>query len=101
MKESERIKLEAEADTSDNDFRDTNYLRKIERAERFEKFEEDILPLLNNCISIKKEDNKFVIKTYKFGKLTFYPKANSIQFHNDGFWIKHYGLKWIKKYLIR
>jgi hypothetical protein len=100
MRESERIRLEAAADTDDNDMRDINYLRKIERAERKESFEDCVLPVLRKKYNIIQKDTQFDILTNKYGKLLFYPKANSLLICKDNYWIKKRGLKWIQKNLL-
>jgi hypothetical protein len=101
MKESERIRLEAADDKSDNDYRDVNYIRKIKRAERRESFEQYTLPLLKGKYNVIQKDNQFDILTNKFGRLIYYPKANSLLIVKDNYWIKSYGLNWIKKYLLK
>lgn len=99
MKESEEIRIEAQNDTSDNLFRDVNFLRKIERAERFEKFESEILPQIAQKYPTDKIAHGFVINTDHKGKVTFYPKSNSLLIHNNNYWVKGYGLRWMNKYL--
>ena len=101
MKESESIKKEMELDDSDNLYRSVSYLRKYERALKFESFESDIIPILEKSYLIEKYSDRFVIKTSRFGNLTYYPKANSMLIQNTNTWIKHYGLNWIKKCLIK
>ena len=96
MKESERIRAEAAADISDNDWRDVGYLRKIERAKRKESFEEYTLPLLKEKYNVIQKGNEFDILTDKFGRLLYYPKANSLLIVRDNYWVKRYGLNWIK-----
>lgn len=100
MKESERIQIEMQNDNDDNDWRDANYLRKIERAKRKESFEDYILPLLQRKFEVTIKDNEYTIFTYKYGRLIYYPKANSLLIARDNYWIKGYGVKWIQKYLI-
>jgi hypothetical protein len=100
MKESERIKQEMLSDDSDNDCRDVNYLRKIRRAERKESFQEYTLPLLKIKYPVEERENDFEIITEKYGRIIFYPKANSLLITNSNSWIKHYGLNWIKKWLL-
>ena len=100
MKESEYIKLKMEADNSDNDYRDLNYLKKIQRAERNESFIEGILPLLEKKYPIIQMEDKFKIQTDKFGILYYYPKANSLLITKDNYWAKGFGLRWIKKHLL-
>ena len=102
MKESQQIRKEMEIDTSDNDYRDFNYLRKIERAERAESFCEDILPEIKENYNVLSEcSTKYVIDTGKWGIVDYYPKSGSLLFHRRGNWIKRYGLRWIKNYLIK
>jgi hypothetical protein len=100
MKESERIKKEMVEDDSDNDFRVSNYFKKIERAERKESFEEHILPLLMAKYPVDKGDNKYEIITEKYGRIIFYPKANSLLITRNNSWIKHYALRWMTKWII-
>jgi len=100
MKESERIKAEMMSDDSDNDWRDANYLHKIKRAERKESFEETLLIGLQKSYEIKKLDNSYEIFTDKYGRIIFYPKANSLLITKDNYWVKGYAIRWINKYLI-
>jgi hypothetical protein len=100
MRESERIKKEMEEDNSDNDYRSCNYLRKIDRAERKESFEDHTLPLLEAKYPIEKGDNKYEIITEKYGRIIFYPKANSLLITRNNSWIKHYALRWMTKWII-
>lgn len=87
-------------DDSDNDFRALNYLRKIARAERKESFEEYILPLLKLKYPVENRGNDYEIITEKYGRIIFYPKANSLLFIKENNWIKHYALNWMKKWLL-
>jgi hypothetical protein len=100
MKESERIRKEMEADTSDNDFRDMGYIKKIERAERKELFEETLLIELKQKYEIIVDENSYKIKTQRFGQLIFYPKANSLLFQKTNYWIKGFAINWMKKRLL-
>jgi len=100
MKESERIRKEMNEDDSDNDWRDVNYLRKIERAIRKESFEETLLIGLQKKYKIVNNGGSYEIFTEKFGRLIFYPKANSLLITRDNYWVKHYAIKWINKYLL-
>lgn len=102
MKESEAIRIEAANDTSDNDMRDINYLRKIERAERKESFEDNLLPLLKAKYPVQSGTNgSYEIITEKYGRLLYYPKAGSLLFTRDNNWMKkRYALNWIIKWLI-
>jgi hypothetical protein len=100
MKESERIKTEMMNDTSDNDFRAANYLHKIERAKRKELFEDTLLQGLKLKYDVIEIDNRFEIITEKYGRLIYYPKANSLLISRDNVWIKRFGDKWLNKYLI-
>lgn len=101
MKESEAIRKEMEEDDSDNDYRVSNYYRKIERAERKESFEEYTLPQLKAKYPVQIEDNKYEIITEKYGRIIFYPKANSLLITKNNSWIKKYGLRWINKWLLQ
>jgi len=100
MKESDRIRKEMEEDDSDNDYRDCNYLRKLARAEKLESFREGILPKLAQKYRIEDYYTSVVIFTEQRGKITYYPKANSLLIHQNNYWVKGYGVAWIKKYLL-
>ena len=100
MKESERIRKEMNEDDSDNDCRDVNYLRKIRRAEMKESFEEIELPLLESKYKVIKKNNEYEILTSKYGRLIYYPKANSLLITRSNYWCKRYVLNWIKKNLL-
>jgi hypothetical protein len=102
IKESERIRQEALSDNSDNDYRSMNYEIKIKRAEKKELFDDKYLPLLRDkyVVTITDFGNTFIITTDKYGKLSFYPKSNSLFIHRRNYWCKNFGLKWIKKYLL-
>ena len=101
MKESEQIRQEMLDDDSDNDFRALNYFKKIERAEKLENFTEFVLPELKKKYNVTEHETDFIIETEKFGKLTYYPKSNSLCIHKNNYWAKKFGLQWIKKYLLR
>lgn len=101
MKESERIRKEMEADTSDNDFRDIGYIKKIIRAERKELFEETVLIELKQKYDVIENGNSYKIKTQRFGELILYPKANSLLFSKTNYWIKGFAINWIKKHLLK
>ena len=100
MKESERLKMEADKDDSDNDFRCLNWARKIQRAKRKEKFEEKWLPkLMRNEVVVTDWGNKYVIcyienDTQK--TVDYYPKANKSLIRHLNKWV-HPGLDWIIK----
>ena len=87
-------------DDSDNDYRSASYLNKIKRAERKESFVEYVLPLLKMKYPVNERENDFEIITEKYGRIIFYPKANSLLFSKDNNWMKHFGLNWIKKWLL-
>jgi hypothetical protein len=96
MKESERLRLEMEDDDSDNDYRFANWLRKIERAKRFEKFIESYLPILRIKFDVRETLSCGYLINQETNPFTYYPKADSIEFHNSGKWFR-YGEKYILK----
>jgi len=98
MKESDRIKKEMMEDNSDNDYRDVNYLRKIERAERKEKFEDKWLQALLQKTNVLYEARTARYEMFhpRLGTLYFYPKANRILIRAENKWYSR-GLQWLIK----
>lgn len=98
MKESERIRNEMMEDHFDNDYRDVNYLRKIERAERAETFEDRWLQVLLEKVNVTYDDKtgKYTMKHKRLGTLDFYPKSNRILIRAGNKWYIR-GLQWLIK----
>lgn len=101
MKDSEYLRKRAEEDDNDNDWRGFMWGGRIIKAERFEKFEEKVIPKLEGKgYEVETAPNGgFHIYTDVFGKLTYYPKSNSTYSHKNKKWYKDQWV-WIKYNLL-
>lgn len=86
MKESERLKIEAEQ--TDNDLSALGKYTKVLRAERKEKFEETWLEKLQEQTEVTKRDNGSYTFNSKYGMVDFFPKANKLLIRKQNKWMK-------------
>ena len=103
MKQSEAIRIEAANDMDDNDMRDINYIKKIERAERNESFQDNILPLLKAKYPVTYEarGDSYEIITEKYGRLKYFPRAASLFIAKNNQWMKKpWAFKWLQKWVV-
>lgn len=86
MKESERLRIEAEQ--TDNDLAYLGKSTKALRAERKEKFEETWLEKLQEQTEVTKRDNGSYTFDSKYGIIDFFPKANKLLIRKQNKWKK-------------
>ena len=84
----------------ESDFDWANDAKRRWRREKLNYFLENILPALEKKYKVAElENDKFIIFT-EWNKLAYYPKSNSLYNYSKRYWVKGYGLNWIKKYLL-
>lgn len=86
MKESERLKIEAEQ--TDNDLAALGKYTKVLREERKEKFEETWLERLQEQTEVTKRDNESYTFDSKYGIIDFFPKKNKLLIRKQNKWKK-------------
>ena len=86
MKESERLRIEAEQ--TYNDLAALGKYTKVIRAERKEKFEETWLEKLKEQTEVAKRDNGSYTFDSKYGIIDFFPKANKLLIRRQNKWKK-------------
>ena len=86
MKESERLRIEAEK--TDNDLKALRKYTKVLRAERKEKFKETWLEKLQEQTKITKRKNGSYTFDSKYGLIDFFPKANKLLIRKQNKWKK-------------
>jgi hypothetical protein len=101
MKQSEYLKQQRDEDTSDNDWRPARWEQRINKALRYEKFEEKVIPLLKEKgYKVEAVSNGgFAIYSQKYGKIIYYPGANSSYSHYHKKWFQNQWM-WIKYNLL-
>lgn len=100
MKESEKLKIEAQQE--DNDFRAMGKMKKAIRQQRLERFEDYIPKLEAREIKVYEFDgakHTLDTQTDEFGIVDFFPKANKVLIRKKNKWEEH-GLKWLVKNLL-
>ncbi len=99
MKKSEQLRIEA--GSIESDIKYLGAANKIMRAEREERFEENILPELRKRFVVEENENFIRIDTQEYGTITIYPKANKLNIHKGNRWIKRGGVRWIINNLLK
>ncbi len=100
MKESEKLKLQAEQE--ENDIKAFAIYTKALREKRFERSAFYIQKLNASGYTTKQypDQGKITIEQTKFGTVDFYPKANKILIRKQNKWSKA-GANWILKNLLK
>ncbi len=86
MKESEKLRIEAEQ--TDNDLSALGKYTKVLRAERKEGFEETWLEKLQEQTEVTKRDTGSSTFDSKYGLIDFFPKANKLLIRKQNKWKK-------------
>ena len=74
--------------------------KKEQRNERFEKFQEEIMPKITELKIGNYEEDLYRVKLYLIdGVCFFYPKSDKVLICRDNKWISN-GANWIKKNVI-
>ena len=98
MKESERLRIEA--DKEENDLAFLGKMSKVMRTERNERFEDNWLKKLKAITEVTKRDNGSYTFNSKYGTIDYFPRANNLLIRSENKWKKP-ALKWIIKYIIK
>ena len=91
-----------EAASEDNDLKFMGLQKRAVRQKRLERFNDEFLPIIKkseNVLNLAVEENKITFDTAKYGKISFYPKANKVLIHKRSSWIKP-GFKWLVKNIL-
>lgn len=94
MKQSDKLRVQFEQE--ENDLKAMGIGVKLIREERFEKFEERWLPVLQKIVDVayNEKTGAYVIQHPTYGSMDFYPKANKLLIRKFNRWIKP-GLRYL------
>lgn len=92
--------LSEQAAEEDNDFKALALHTQSIRESRLERFEEKLLPLLQEKFQVyERKNGSYTIDETKFGAIDYFPKANKLLIRKSNKW-KTAGMKWMRENLL-